>query len=68
MKSPKYLCVGFYNLIFMVRVPFGNERPAGSENKEVQDPIALWLLKQGKESVLLLPAEVIQLSPLVAYQ
>ena len=50
----------------MVRVPFGNERPADSENKEVQDSIALWLSKEGK--VLLLPAEVIQLSPLVAYQ
>ena len=46
VKTPKYLCVGFYNLIFMVRVPFGNERPAGSENKEVQDSIALWLSKE----------------------
>ena len=35
-------------MIFKVRVPFGNGRPAGSENKEVQDPIALWLSKERK--------------------
>ena len=47
-RTPKYLCDRFYNLIFKVRVPFGNGRPAGSENKEVQDPIALWLSKERK--------------------